>query len=47
MNTKNNFSDSELVEAIGVSEMLEQAIRQLYQDHGNITRSFIMGKGRH
>ena len=45
MNTKNNFSDSELVEAIGVSEMLEQAIRQLYQDHGNITRSFIMGKG--
>jgi len=45
MNTKNNFSDSELVEAIGVSEMLEHAIRQLYQDHGNITRSFIMGKG--
>jgi RNA polymerase sigma factor (sigma-70 family) len=39
------FSDPELVEAISEKNMLEQAIRQLYQDHGEITRSFIKGKG--
>jgi RNA polymerase sigma factor (sigma-70 family) len=45
MNKKIDFSDSELVEAIGVKDMLEQAIWQLYQEHGAIARSFIMGKG--
>ena len=39
------FSDAELEEAIREKNMLEQAIRQLYQQHGEITRSFIMGKG--
>ena len=45
MNKKSRFSDSELVEAIGEKEMLEQAILQLYEQHSEITRSFIMGKG--
>ena len=45
MNKKIGFSDSELVEAISEKDMLEQAILQLYQDHAEITRSFIMGKG--
>jgi RNA polymerase sigma factor (sigma-70 family) len=45
MNKKSRFSDSELVEAIGEKDLLEQAILQLYQDHAEITRSFIMGKG--
>jgi|SRR5450432_255558 len=39
------FSDPELVEAMSEKNMLEQAIWQLYQDHGEITRSFIKGKG--
>jgi RNA polymerase sigma factor (sigma-70 family) len=39
------FSDAELEEAIREKNMLEQAIRQLYQQHAEITRSFIMGKG--
>jgi RNA polymerase sigma factor (sigma-70 family) len=45
MNDKSNISDSELVEAICASGTLEQAIVQLYKEHGAITRSFIMGKG--
>src|SRR5579864_6098143 len=45
MNKKIRFSDSELVEAIGERDMQEQAISQLYTDHVEITRSFIMGKG--
>jgi RNA polymerase sigma factor (sigma-70 family) len=45
MNKKIGFSDSELVEAIREKEMLEPAITQLYRDHAEITRSFIMGKG--
>jgi RNA polymerase sigma factor (sigma-70 family) len=45
MNKKTRFSDSELVEAIGDKKMLEAAISQLYQEHAEITRSFIMGKG--
>jgi RNA polymerase sigma factor (sigma-70 family) len=45
MNEKSNISDSELVEAICASGTLEQAIVQLYKEHGTITRSFIMGKG--
>ncbi|MDP9042483.1 MAG: sigma-70 family RNA polymerase sigma factor, partial [Bacteroidota bacterium] len=45
MNKKNSFSDSELVVAIREREMLEQAILQLYEEHAEITRSFIMGKG--
>ena len=39
------FSDAELEEAIREKTLLEQAIRQLYQQHAEITRSFIMGKG--
>ncbi len=39
------FSDAELEEAIREKNLLEQAIRQLYQQHAEITRSFIMGKG--
>ena len=39
------FSDAELEEAIREKNMLDQAIRQLYQQHAEITRSFIMGKG--
>jgi len=45
MNKKIRFSDSELVEAIGERDMQEQAILQLYEDHAEITRSFIKGKG--
>ena len=45
MNKKSNFSDSDLVEAICKSDMLEEAIEQLYKDHETIARSFIMGKG--
>jgi RNA polymerase sigma factor (sigma-70 family) len=45
MNKKSGFSDSELVEAICEREMLEPAIFQLYKEHAEITRSFIMGKG--
>jgi RNA polymerase sigma factor (sigma-70 family) len=45
MNKKTEFSDSELVKAIQEREMLEPAISQLYKDHAEITRSFIMGKG--
>jgi RNA polymerase sigma factor (sigma-70 family) len=45
MNKKIGFSDSELVKAIQEREMIEPAILQLYKDHAEITRSFIMGKG--
>jgi RNA polymerase sigma factor (sigma-70 family) len=45
MYKKNRFSDSDLIEAIREKDLLEQAILQLYQDHSEITRSFIMGKG--
>ncbi len=45
MYKKTRFSDSDLVEAIREKEMLEQAISQLYIDHAETTRSFIMGKG--
>jgi len=45
MNKKSRFSDSELVEAISEKHLLEQAILQLYEEHAEITRSFIMGKG--
>ena len=45
MNEKIRFSDSELVEAMGEKDMQEQAILQLYEDHAEITRSFIKGKG--
>jgi RNA polymerase sigma factor (sigma-70 family) len=45
MNKKIGFSDSELVKAIKEREMLEPAILQLYEEHAEITRSFIMGKG--
>jgi RNA polymerase sigma factor (sigma-70 family) len=44
MYKKNRFSDSDLIEAIREKDLLEQAILQLYQDHSEITRSFIMGK---
>jgi RNA polymerase sigma factor (sigma-70 family) len=39
------FSDDEMVEAIRDRNMREEAIRQLYQEHSEITRSFINGKG--
>ncbi len=45
MNNKLRFSDSELVEAMGEKDMQDQAILQLYEDHAEITRSFIKGKG--
>ena len=45
MYKKNRFSDSDLIEAIREKDLLEHAILQLYQDHSEITRSFIMGKG--
>jgi RNA polymerase sigma factor (sigma-70 family) len=45
MNNSIRFSDPELVEAIRMKEMLDAAIRQIYEDHAEITRSFIMGKG--
>src|SRR6202163_1312511 len=45
MDKKSRFSDSELVEAIRDKEMLEPAILQLYEEHAEISRSFIMGKG--
>src|SRR3984957_17867223 len=45
MYKKNRFSDSDLVEAILEKDLLEQAILQLYQDHAEITSSFIIGKG--
>jgi RNA polymerase sigma factor (sigma-70 family) len=45
MNKKIRFSDSELVEAIHVKETLDPAILQLYEEHAEVTRSFIMGKG--
>jgi RNA polymerase sigma factor (sigma-70 family) len=39
------FSDPEIVEAISEKNMFDQVVIQLYQDHGEITRSFIKGKG--
>jgi RNA polymerase sigma factor (sigma-70 family) len=45
MYKKSRFSDSDLVEAIREKDLLEQAILQLYEDHAEITSSFIMGKG--
>src|SRR5450755_1290023 len=45
MNRIIRFSDDELVEAILEKDMREQAIRQLYEEHAEITRSFIKGKG--
>jgi RNA polymerase sigma factor (sigma-70 family) len=45
MNKKSRFSDSELVESIKQKDLLEQAVIQLYEEHAEITRSFIMGKG--
>ena len=45
MSNRTGFSDSELMEAIRVNEMLEPAIKQLYGDHAGICKSFIMGKG--
>jgi RNA polymerase sigma factor (sigma-70 family) len=45
MSEKNKFSDSELVEAINDKLLLERAILQLYQDHSEVARTFIMSKG--
>jgi RNA polymerase sigma factor (sigma-70 family) len=45
MDRQLRFSDEELVEAIQDKNMREQAIGQLYQEHAEITRSFIKGKG--
>ena len=45
MNAKSRFSDSALVEAIDKKELVEVAIFQIYQDHAEVTRSFLIGKG--
>jgi RNA polymerase sigma factor (sigma-70 family) len=45
MNTKSRFSDTELLEAINEKDLLEQAILQLYQDHLEAAKAFIMSKG--
>ncbi len=45
MNKKSRFSDTELLEAINEKDLLEQAILQLYQDHLEATKAFIMTKG--
>jgi len=39
------LSDTALIEAIVKLQMDDEAIKQLYQDHAELTRSFIMGKG--
>jgi RNA polymerase sigma factor (sigma-70 family) len=39
------FSDSGLIEAIRGKDQLDSAIRQLYEAHAGICRSFIIGKG--
>jgi RNA polymerase sigma factor (sigma-70 family) len=45
MNKRIRLSDSELVDAIRKKDKLESAILQVYEEHAEITRSFIMGKG--
>jgi RNA polymerase sigma factor (sigma-70 family) len=45
MNKIIRLSDSELVDAIRKKDKLESAILQVYEEHAEITRSFIMGKG--
>lgn len=45
MSEKNKFSDFELVEAINDKLLLEKAILQLYQDHSEVAKTFIMSKG--
>jgi RNA polymerase sigma factor (sigma-70 family) len=45
MNKKSRFSDAELLEAINEKDLLEQAILQLYQDHLEAAKAFIMSKG--
>ena len=45
MNKKSRFSDTELLEALNEKDLLEQAILQLYQDHLEATKAFIMTKG--
>jgi RNA polymerase sigma factor (sigma-70 family) len=45
MNEQNHFSDSELVEEISGNRRLDEAIKQIYQEHASVARSFIMGKG--
>jgi RNA polymerase sigma factor (sigma-70 family) len=42
---KIRFSDTELLEAINEKDLLEQAILQLYQDHLEAAKAFIMSKG--
>ncbi len=45
MKKRIQFSDPALIEAILRKEQLDEAIRQLYQQHAEINRSFIIGKG--
>ncbi len=45
MNEKTRFSDSALVEEIFKGNSLDRPIKQLYQDHSEITKYFILGKG--
>jgi RNA polymerase sigma factor (sigma-70 family) len=39
------FSDAELVKAIEMNSMMDQAIRQIYDEHAAAASSFIMAKG--
>jgi RNA polymerase sigma factor (sigma-70 family) len=45
MNKTIQFSEITLIEAIQNKMSLEEAIRQLYQEHLQVTRSFIIGQG--
>jgi RNA polymerase sigma factor (sigma-70 family) len=42
---RSKFSDTELLVAINEKDSLEPAILQLYQDHSEATKAFIMSKG--
>jgi RNA polymerase sigma factor (sigma-70 family) len=45
MNKRSRFSDAELLEAINEKDLLEPAILQLYQDHLEVAKAFIISKG--
>ncbi len=45
MHKKNRFSDDSLLEAIEQKDLLEQAILQLYEDHSEVAKAFILSKG--
>jgi RNA polymerase sigma factor (sigma-70 family) len=45
MNKRSKFSDAELLNAMNEKDLLEPAILQLYQDHSEAAKAFIMSKG--